>query len=196
MAAVEVKGVTNLRKALRKFEPTLSKEMQFEFRKALAPIAREAKGFIPSRSPMSGWRGRSFSEGNFPTFNSSTAKSGIGYKTTPSKPNRRGFVSQAKIYNKSAAGAIYETAGRKNPNGQPWVGKKAGGASNKVSRSVNPQAGKQFIENLGSLYGQGNDRGRAIYRAYENDRGAAKDAVMKAIHNAERQFNAISRKAA
>lgn len=177
MAAVEVKGVVELRRALRKFEPTLSKEMQFEFKRALAPIAREAKGFIPSRSPMSGWRARSFSEGKFPTFNAGLAKSSIGYKTTPSKPNRKGFVSLAKIYNKSAAGAIYETAGRKNPNG------------------VSP-SGKQFIKNLGSLYGQGKDEGRAIYRAYENDRGAAKDAVMKAIHTAERQFNAISRKAA
>jgi hypothetical protein len=38
---------------------------------------------------------------------------------SPSKPNKNGFVALARILNKSAAGAIYETAGRKNPKGQP-----------------------------------------------------------------------------
>lgn len=196
MAAVEVKGVTELRKALRKFEPNLAKELSAEMRRELAPIAREAKGYIPSSSPMSGWRARSFSEAKFPFFSSSIMKSGIGYKTTASKPNRRGFKSQAKIFNKSAAGAIYETAGRKNPDGQPWVGRNAGGASNKVSRSVNPTAGKTFINNLGALHGDKNDKGRAIYRAYANNRGAAKVAILKAIHTAETRFNASTRKAA
>lgn len=196
MAAVEVKGVVDLRKALRKFEPTLAKELSAEMRRELAPIAREAKGFIPSSSPMSGWRARSFSEARFPFFNASLMKSGIGFKTTASKPNRRGFVSQAQIFNKSAAGAIYETAGRKNPQGQPWVGKNAGGTGKGVSRSVNPTAGATFINNLGALYGDRNDRGRAIYRAYANNRGAAKVAILKAIDTSVDKFNKTTRKAA
>lgn len=196
MAAVEVKGVKQLRSALRKFEPNLSKELTAEMRKELAPIVREAKGYIPSSSPLSNWRARSFSEARFPFFNASLMKSGIGYKASPSKPNRNGFQSYAKIYNKSAAGAIYETAGRKNPQGQKWVGSKAGGSGKGVSRSVNPDAGREFISRLGALYGDRNDRGRAIYRAYANNRGAAKVAILKAIKTAEHKFNTSTRKAA
>lgn len=177
MAAVEVKGVKQLRSALRKFEPNLSKELTAEMRKELAPIAREGKGYIPSSSPMSGWNPRQFNQGKFPTFSAATAKSGIGFKTTASKPNRRGFQSYAKLFNKSAAGAIYETAGRKNPNG------------------VTPQ-GKQFIKNMGGLYGDGKERGRALYRAYANNRGAAKVAIVNAIKTAEHKFNTSTRKAA
>lgn len=176
MAAVEVKGVVKLRKALRKFEPNLAKEMQLEFKKALAPIAKQARGFIPTDAPMSGWEPRAFNQGNFPTYNAKSIKAGIGYKTTPSKPNRRGFSAVAGIFNKSRAGSIYETAGRKNPNG------------------VSP-TGKKFIENMGQLYGSKLNLGRAIYRAYELDKGAAKQAIMKAIETAERKLNAISRKA-
>jgi len=175
MAAVEVKGVAELRKALRKFEPNLAKELSAEIRRELAPIAREARGYIPSSSPMSGWAERPNGSARYP-FNSADMKSGIGFKSTGSKPNRRGFKSQAQIFNKSAAGAVYETAGRKNPQGKS-------------------KQGAQFINNLGSLYGDRNDRGRAIYRAYANNKGAAKEAILKAISTAERKFNAATREA-
>lgn len=176
MAAVEVKGVAELRSALRKFEPNLSKELSAEMRKELSPIAREAKGYIPSSSPMSGWVARPFSEARFPFFNASVMKSGIGFKTTGSKPNRKGFKSQAQLFNKSAAGAIYETAGRKNPQGKT-------------------KQGAKFIENMGGMSGSGKDRGRALYRAYENNKGAAKAAIMAAIATTEQKFNAAQRKA-
>ena len=92
-------------------------------------------------------------------------------------------------------GAIYETAGRKNGQGQEWVGPKAGGASKKVSRSVNPYAGNQFISNLGQLYGtnrRGTDHrmmGRLIFRAWANTQGKANASVFKAIENTTEKFN-------
>lgn len=98
--------------------------------------------------------------GSFPKYDAAEIKRGITFKTTPSKPNRAGFVNTIRIQNKSMIGAIYETAGRKNGQGQDWVGPSAGGASKGVSRSVNPYAGNQFISNLGNLYGSkrgGND---------------------------------------
>lgn len=190
MPIVEIRGNVDLRKALRSFTPDLEKELKKELHKALRPVVRQAKGFVPAVSPMRGWAGRSFSEGRFPTYNASTIAGGITYSVSPSKPNKNGFTSMARIINKSAIGAIYETSGRKNPNGQPWVGPKAGGSGKGVSRSNNPNAGKQFIENLPPLVSSLKGRGRLIYRAWAANKGVAEGAAMKAIDSARTQFYA------
>jgi hypothetical protein len=190
MALVEIRGNIDLRKALRNFTPDLEKALKKELHRALKPVVREAKGFVPATSPMSGWAGRSFSEGRFPTYNSSTIRGGITYSVSPSKPNRNGFTSMARIINKSAIGAIYETSGRKNPNGQQWVGSKASGSGKGVSRSVNPNAGKQFISNLPPLVSSLKGRGRLIYRAWAENKGIAEGIAMRAIDQATTEFYA------
>jgi hypothetical protein len=192
--ATEVVGAINLRKALNQYAPDLAKELTKELNTTLRPIVQDARGFVPAESPMSGWAPRAFSEARFPTYNASIIKSGITFKTTPSKPNRAGFQNAIRIQNKSTAGAIYETAGRKNGQGQDWVGPKAGGASKGVSRSNNPYAGNQFISNLGNLYGskKGSDHrmmGRLIFRAWAKTQGKANAAVFKSIENTTRKFN-------
>jgi hypothetical protein len=127
-------------------------------------------------------------------YDSGVIRRGIIYKSTPSQPNRNGFVNTIRIQNKSMIGAIYETAGRKNGQGQDWVGPKAGGRSKGVSRSVNRYAGNQFISNLGQLYGpvkKGDHRmmGRLIFRAWAKTQGKANASVFKAIENTTAQFN-------
>jgi len=184
---VKVEGVKQTRKALRQFAPDLNKELNAELKRALAPIAKKARGFAPANSPMSGWN-KSPAQSSFPSYNFSVVKSGIGFSTKPGKTTRSGFTSNAKIFNKSFAGAIYEVAGRKNEQGQEWVGPKAGGTSKKVSRSVNPRAGATFIENLPDLVNSSKGRGRLIYRAWAADQGKANGAAIKAIDKAERTF--------
>jgi len=190
MPIVELRGNIELRKALRAFAPDLEKQLRTELHKALRPVVRQAKGFVPAVSPMRGWAGRSYSEGKFPIYNALTITAGITYSVSPSKPNKNGFTSMARIINKSAVGAIFETSGRKNPNGQPWVGRKAGGFSKGVSRSNNPNAGKQFIENMPPLVSSLKGRGRLIYRAWAANRGVAEGAAMRAIDSATQQFYA------
>ena len=192
---VEIRGNADLRKAMRRFTPDLEKALKKEIGNALRPVVRDAKGFVPSVSPMSGWAGRSFSEGKFPTYNAGTIITGIAYKTTPSKINSNGFSSMASIQNRSRVGAIYESAGRANPKGQPWVGSKAGSSSNKVSKSNNPKAGEQFIKNLPPLVSSLKGRGRLIYRAWAQNRGLAEGATMKAIDTAIKQFRIEAAKA-
>lgn len=187
---IEIRGNADLRKAMRRFTPDLEKALKKELGKALKPVVAEAKGFVPAVSPMRGWAGRAFSEGRFPTYNAATIKAGITYKTTPSKINDNGFSSMARIQNASRVGAIYESAGRAGLDGQPWVGSKAGGNSNRVSKSNNPQAGKQFIANLPPLVSSLKGRGRLIYRAWANSQGKAESAAMKAIDTATTQFRA------
>lgn len=172
---VSVKGVVELRKALRAYSPDLAKGLTKEMGEALKPITKKARGFLPADSQiLSGWQGTATrADGRFPQYNAATAKRGVSYKTSPSKPNRKGFRSLATIWNKSAAGAIYETAGRKNPN------------------SV-------FVQNMdrkytASMQGKDKMRGRVIYRAWEQDNGKTRDAVMRAIEKATATFNARSK---
>jgi len=192
----EVVGAVALRKALNQYAPDLAKELSKELGAILKPIVAEARGFVPLKSPMSGWeKTETRKGGSFPKYDAAEIKRGITFKTTPSKPNRAGFVNTIRIQNKSMIGAIYETAGRKNGQGQDWVGPSAGGASKGVSRSVNPYAGNQFISNLGNLYGSkrgGNDHrmmGRLIFRAWAKTQGKANARVFKAIENTTARFN-------
>jgi hypothetical protein len=211
----EIKGVLGLRKALKNFEPDLAKETTKEIATALRVVTSKAKGFVPSVAQLSGWNNQS-ALWEYRAFNASEIKSGIKYKSTPSKPNRKGFRALASIYNASAAGAIYETAGRKNPQGRPpaplvkhytdagtprarFEGKyiRSGDKNNSLSR--NPHAGQQFIDALPPLVDsrQSNTRGRRtrktkgrlIFRAWAEDQGRTTAAVIKAIETSGRKFN-------
>jgi hypothetical protein len=191
----EVVGAVALRKALNTYAPDLAKELTKELGAVLKPVTNEARSYVPLASPMSGWTKRETSKGaRFPKYDAAEIRRGIVYKTTPSKPNKAGFVNAVRIQNKSMTGAIFETAGRKNGQGQDWVGPSAGGTSKGVSRSVNPYAGNQFISNLGQLYGtkRGGDHrmmGRLIFRAWEKTQGRANAAVFKSIENTTQKFN-------
>ena len=181
---IELQGNADLRKALRRFAPDLEKALKTEMKRGLAPVAKTARGFVPSQSPLSGWAGRSFNEGSFPTFNASTIKSKIGFTTAASKRNKNGFSSMASIFNNSRAGAIYESAGRNGLQGQPWVGPK-GPAGHKYSHSRNPKAGEQFIASMPPLTGSLKGRGRLIFRAWAENKGVAEGIVNKAVTKAE-----------
>ena len=161
---VQVKGGIELRKALRKFTPDLAKDTQREMAALLKPIAAKARGYMPATAPLSGW-GKMPITGTFPYYNAKAARGGVGYKTTPSKPNRQGFRSLARIQNASASGAIYETAGRKNPGGN-------------------------FSPRLGPLTGMKKMAGRGIFRAWSEDGGKTNAAVIKAIEASRDKFYA------
>ena len=192
----EVVGALALRKALRDYAPDLATELRKEVAAALKPVVTRARGFVPNDSSvMSGWQRRSFSESKFPMYDSNVIRKGISYKTSPSRANSRGFTSLAAIENKSALGAIVETAGRKNPEGQPWVGPGKNVTQKRYSHSINPQAGAQFNKNLGPIYGQkktsgiGDKRGRLIYRAWEETNGKVIASYFKAVENVTAKFN-------
>ncbi len=204
----ELENAVELRKALREYSPELAKQTQKEIAGHLRVVVNRARGFVPSESPLSGWanavgiwENRVFDTGNI--------KKGIGFSTAPTRPNKRGFRSLATIYNKSAAGAIFETAGRKNPNGLPpaqkttgWTGGAFGKGTigkvwqtgKEVNKSANPNAGKQFINALPPLVDsqQSNSagrrtrktKGRLIFKAWAEDQGRTTAALVKAIQAA------------
>jgi hypothetical protein len=214
-----VKGAIELRKAIKKYSPELAKETRKELANSLAPIVAKARGFISATPPLSGW---ATGGGYFPIYSASEARRGIGYKATPSKPNNKGFRALARIFNKSAAGAIYETAGRKNPQGRSQAplatvvlpghknfGKQIRSGSKNQSLSNNPNAGNQFIDAINgtgqivnayvrqegqSGRASGKMRGRAMFRAWAEDQGKTTAAVLKAIETAGIKFNLAVKK--
>ena len=188
---VEVKGVMALRKALNAYAPDLAKELTVEITKSLKVIQKSARGFVPNNAPggLYNWQFdsarkitaqnsmfRTFNEKGrvrfFPLYNPTEIRRGIVYRTGYNKPNSKGFRSLFRVKNISAAGAIYETAGRINPSG------------------VTPQ-GARFVQQ-GPIYGRkrnGQDmRGRVLYRAWEQDEGKQTVAIFKAIEQPRLKF--------
>jgi hypothetical protein len=181
----EVKGVIELRKALNKFAPDLAKELTKEITASLKVIQRSARGFVPNTAPgnLYNWDKVAVKEPKvfntsgrvrpFPRYDAATIKKGIVYRTGYGKPNSKGFRSLFRVKNSSAAGSIYETAGRLE------------------GQQRTPQ-GERFIQQ-GPLYGSrkmGQDmRGRVLYRAWEQDQGKQLVAIFKAIDTARDQLN-------
>jgi hypothetical protein len=197
----EIEGAIELRKAIKQYAPNLGKETTKEISKILRPIVANAKGFVPNEAPLSGW-GKPVGEWAYRAFNAAEIRKGITFTSTPSKPNRKGFRALVRIINKSAAGEIYEVAGRKNPSGQPWA---KNSTDKKTSHSANPNAGKQFIDaiNATGQMEQANQstgpgrrgryaKGRLIFRAWADDQGKANAAVLKAIDTANGKFKATA----
>lgn len=165
----KVQGVIALRKALRDFEPDLAKATTKEIAGFLRPLVKDARGFMPSNAEVpSGFLQRPRKTARFPMYDAAVAKRGITFKSSPSKANRSGFRALASIFNKTAAGAIYETAGRKSG----------------IQGNFTPRFSGQLVGDKQKM------TGRAMYRAYEKDQGKAKAAVIKAIESSAAKFNA------
>jgi hypothetical protein len=212
----KLSGAPELRLALTKYPRKLDKETQKNLRKILSRVVSNAKGYLPSDQQMlSGWTGETSSADTikyraFPKYDQGKAIRGIRALTTPSKPNRNGWSSLVSIDNASAGGAIYETAGRKNPNGAPHQETTRGtfssyiDTSNKVSKSLNQNAGKQFIDRMNQLgklvsareegkVGRATRKltGRVIFRAWAEDQGRANAAVIKAVEAANKTIDKV-----
>jgi hypothetical protein len=186
---VVIEGVVGLRKALNKLAPDIKKELDKEVREALKPIVADARAHVPASAPgglfnynSPGYERKSRIDGKraFPSYDGKAIRKGLTYSLSPSRMRGSGFVSLFTLLNKSASGAIMETAGRKNP------------AGDSRSRSNNPSAGARFIvgmNGVGALKdyaGRGKEStGRLLYAAYARNEGKALNAVLQAINTAQ-----------
>jgi hypothetical protein len=120
----------------------------------------------------------------FPRYNETLIRKGLTYSLGRSRRNSAGFVSVYRLLNKSRVGAIIETAGRKNFNGDP------------DSQSNNPNAGAHFNRAIQGTYGgfktigsRRTDKGRLLFAAVYKDQGKVTEATFKAIETAINKFN-------
>jgi len=180
---VVVTGVKQLQKAMREVDKDLNKEMSKNIKQAMLIVRDRARGYLPAQNDvLSGWgKGTTSAETinyrAFPAYDYELAKSKVQYSAGQNKTNRSGYKAAFYVYNNSAPGAIFETAGRKN---QP-----------KGKGSLNPNAPIQFnaaAEMLSSMKGQGKQRGRVIYRAWDETKNRVIPTVVKAIDTVATKF--------
>jgi hypothetical protein len=145
-----VKGLAEAKRTLNKIAPTLAAEIDNDIRRSLLSIRDEARGSVPAhiqgltsfqKVPGHVAKSRTSRDRAFPQYNPMAVRKGMTYSMHKGKANRSGFRSLYSMLNKNAAGAIIETAGRKNPSGSA------------ESKSNNPQAGAHFIAALNFQFG-------------------------------------------
>lgn len=155
-----VYGYNDLKKELKAFDPALRKAMDQEIRGTMTGIVAKARGMVPNQ-PLSGWRTGGNGEWSSRLgWDPSGVKSGIVIRQGGKRSKGSATSSAWRIQNgggkKTAAGAVYELAGRKSSGDSP--------------------AGKQFIS---ALTAAGGRPSRLIWRAWDESGG--QDRVAKEI---------------
>ena len=182
---VNVTGVKQLQKAMREVDKDLNKEMSKNIKQAMLIVRDRARGYLPQQNEvLSGWaKGTASAEtakdlkSLFPPYDYALAKSKVQYSAGQNRANNRGFKAAFYVYNNSRSGAIFETAGRL---GKP-----------RNNRSLNTNAPEQFnsaAEMLSSMKGQGKQRGRIIFRAWDETKNKVIPEVVKAIDTVAVKF--------
>jgi hypothetical protein len=189
----EVKGVVEARKILRKLAPETLKAYNAQIAAPLKEIVKQARMDVPgtiqnlSRFNYPGYERESRTGRNraFPSFESNVVRRGLTYSLAKSRSNRSGWSSLVSLLNKSAAGAIIETAGRQNRYGSP------------ESKSNNRNAGGDFITNLNNGIGDlertgrtAKTSGRLLGRNLVEDQGKAKATILRVLDQVAAQANA------
>lgn len=194
---VTVYGTKETIAALERFAPDLKKELNKEIKGVLNKVVTQAREYImPDGVHPSGWARHSKNagligplqqgqgRGSFIPFDISKAKAGIQPVLSQPKSNTKGFVAYGYgVIQRDPAGAIFETAGR---------GTKASRARTRASRSSNPTASQDFIQAVEKYHGVlptakrlGQDKGRAVIRAVDDNKKNAQRAIFEAIKDAE-----------
>lgn len=144
-----VKGVLEARRVLAKVSPELYKEMNVRVTAGLKEIQNLARSEVPEvvfalrnfTDTGVERQSRTSRARAFPMYNAALVRKGLTYSIGKQKRTNNGFTALYSMLNKSAAGAIIETAGRLNPGGDP------------ASQSNNPGAGAYFINAIGGQFG-------------------------------------------
>jgi len=216
---VEVIGVDDVQKGLSFIDEDMYNRIKIALVPLMKRVEQQAKGYVASDAEvLSGWAkpaSANLDYRPFPKYNAALVKGGIGYKEGKNVQFKNGFQVENYVYNVSAAGRIYETAGRRNPQGrapimsttlkelgnvQGYEGKKSGKKrSTRDYSSNNPFAGYQFVSALepvtsqpktkGVRSGGVKTKGRLIYKAFANQSPQIYQAILRAINDTAVDFN-------
>ena len=213
---VELVGIEDVLHGLSFIDEDMKAKIQLAIAPPMYAIAAHAKRLVPGQV-LSGWSkpiGADVNYKPFPKYNPTTIRAGIGYNAGENKTFKNGFKVSNYIYNVSAAGRIYETAGRLNPQGRAPFTSISGGSEQvykdtrgrSKSRSTdsydsnNPFAGYQFVTAMGGLTSQSRfkgqvggasrkTKGRLIYKAWSQDSVKVYTAIVDAINATATKFN-------
>jgi hypothetical protein len=122
--AIVLTGVKETLKALESFDKQAVKEFTKVINSELSVAKKDAQGFVAGAPPLSGWntqppkKPRSRGGAGWPAWDQSVIRQGISTSKAEGKVRRDYTTSAGSIKNKSAAGVIYELAGRTNKSGK------------------------------------------------------------------------------
>lgn len=152
--------------AVRRFNKVINTE--------LAGAERDAKNLISEEPPMSGWRkadairGKTRGGAGWPGWNAGEIKSKITKTKAQGKVRKGDYTTSAgALLNKSAAGSIFEVAGRK---------------ASGTRRMFATDSGGQFLRTLGNRFGKAS---RVVWRVVDQDRVKIEANVKRALDDAK-----------
>jgi uncharacterized protein YfaP (DUF2135 family) len=151
--------------AVRRFNKVINTE--------LAGAERDAKNQIDDQPPMSGWRttdatkGRTRGGAGWPGWNAGEIKSKITKTKVQGKVRKDYTTSAGALLNKSAAGSIFEVAGR----------------NTKTTAARTSSA--QFLRTLSARF-QG--ASRVVWRVVDKDRARIEQNVKRALDDAKAEL--------
>ena len=178
---VVLSGISETLTALKEFDKAAVRKFNKVINDELSNAERDARSIVKgigngqTDTPMSGWRPydaanprRSTRGGaGWPGWVTSTVVDGIRKTRAQGKVRRDYTTSAGALVNKSAAGAIFEVAGRKS-----------GGSSARSS-------GAQFMRTLSGRFGRAS---RLIWKVVDKDRSKIETNVKRALDDAKTEL--------
>jgi len=163
--AIVLTGIKETRKALSDFDKQAVKEFDKVINSELRGAKKDAQGFVKSDPPLSGWNTqparnpRTRGGAGWPAWDQSIIKAGISVTKAEGKVRSDYTTSAGALKNKSAAGVIYELAGRKNKTGRfiSSLQRKEGNASRLVWKAVDKNKEK-IINNVNKALQEAKDK--------------------------------------
>ena len=172
---IVLNGIKETLTALKEFDKDAVRRFNKVINSELAGAEKDAKGLISEDPPMSGWRksdaatGRTRGGAGWPGWNAGEIKSKITKTKAQGKVRGDYTTSAGALLNKSAAGSIFEVAGRKTKAG-------TGGGSS-----------AQFLRTLGNRFGKAS---RVVWRVVDKDKARIEKNVEQALNDAKAQLQA------
>jgi hypothetical protein len=148
-------GIKETLRDLEKFDKDAVKEFNKVINSELRGAKKDAQGFVKSTPPLSGWNTqparnpRTRGGAGWPAWDQSIIRQGITVSKAEGKVRRDYTTSAGALKNRSAAGVIYELAGRRNKSGKfvSNLENKEGNASRLVWKSVDKNK-ERIIKNV------------------------------------------------
>jgi hypothetical protein len=198
LQGVKITGYTETVALLKNFDNEALKVMNKEIYQVMKTTQLDARSQVPGNVPsgLSSWGKSSGGAWGVREYRASGVRMGIKTKIDRQRVKGMWTSKTAFITQSDAAGAIYETAGRKNPQGQPHhkvpKGQKRGGAVKGYSNSNNPEAGYWFNKQIAKQSGLivRGKQGRIVTKTVEDRAPYIENEMRDVINRATVKLNA------
>jgi hypothetical protein len=173
-------GIKETLDALKEFDKDAVKRFNKVINTELAGAQRDARNIITDEPPMSGWRktdaakGRTRGGQGWPGWNAGEIKSKITKTKAQGRVRKGNYTTSAgALLNKSAAGSIFEVAGR---------------VASGTKRMTAQSSSGQFLRTLGNRFGKAS---RVVWRVVDKDRARIEANVNRALEDAKAQLQRV-----